>query len=80
MLYLTLSIGIIIGMTITEQLAQAILRSNVSRYRIYKDTGVSQVILHRIVKGYAGCSMETLTTLCDYLNLELKPKNKKEGK
>ena len=47
-----------------------------SRYRIHMDTGISQTVLHRIVKGIAGCNMETLDTLCEHLNLELTPKKR----
>ena len=67
-------------MTIMEQLAQAILNSDKSRYRIYKETGISQTVLHRIVTGTAACNMDTLNTLCDNLNLELVSKDRKEGK
>lgn len=58
-------------MTIMEQLAEAIKTADESRYAIHKATGISQTILHRIVKGIAGCSVETLDTLCEHLNLEL---------
>jgi len=63
-----------------EQLAKTIEESEVTRYRISKDTGVNQSVLVRIVKGTGGCSLETLDVLCDYLGLELacrEPKRKK---
>ncbi|MFC1762701.1 helix-turn-helix domain-containing protein [Planctomycetota bacterium] len=63
-----------------EQVAKAISDSGKTRYRIYKDTGISQTVLHRIVVGTHACNMETLNTLCDYLNLELAPKGRKAGK
>ena len=57
--------------TILEQLAKAIESSDVTRYRISKDTGINQSVLVRIVKGTGGCSLETLDILCGYLGLEL---------
>lgn len=66
--------------TILKQLAKAIEKSDVTRYRISKDTGINQSVLVRIVKGTGGCSLETLDVLCDYLGLELacrKPKRKR---
>lgn len=61
--------------TILEQLARAIEESDVTRYRISKDTGINQSVLLRIVKGTGGCNLETLDRLCQYLNLELRPVN-----
>ena len=63
-----------------ETLTQAIKDSGKSRYRIAKDTGVDPVILWRIFHGERGCSLKTADLLCDYLNLELVSKDKKEGK
>lgn len=63
--------------TILEQLAKAIEDSDVTRYRISKDTGINQSVLLRIVKGIGGCNMETLDRLCEYLGLELKPVNRR---
>ena len=66
--------------TILEQLARAIEESDVTRYRISKDTGINQSVLLRLVKGTGGCSLETLDVLCGYLGLELarrKPGRKK---
>ena len=60
-----------------EQLAKAIEYSDVTRYRISKDTGINQSVLLRIVKGTGGCNLETLDKLCEYLGLELRPVNKK---
>lgn len=61
--------------TILEQLARAIEESDVTRYRISKDTGINQSVLLRIVKGTGGCNLETLDRLCQYLNLELRSVN-----
>ena len=64
-----------------KKLAEAIKKSGKSRYQIYKDTGIDQSVLHKIVNG-GGCSIETIDILCEYLELELvakkKPKIKKK--
>lgn len=61
-----------------DKLAKAIEKSGKSRYQIYKDTGIDQSVLHKIVNG-GGCSIETADILCEYLGLELVQK-KKRGK
>ncbi len=61
---------------IMEKIVKAIEKSGKSRYQIWQDTGVSQTVLHRIVKG-GTCSIETLDILCKYLGLELMPKKTK---
>ena len=60
---------------IMENVAKAIKESGKSRYQIYKDTGIDQSVLHKIVNG-GGCSVQTLEILCKYLGLELVRKRK----
>ncbi len=63
-----------------DKLANAIEKSGKSRYQIYKDTGIDQSVLHKIVNG-GGCSIETADILCKFLGLELvSKKGKKRGK
>jgi DNA-binding Xre family transcriptional regulator len=63
-----------------KNIVKAIEKSGKSRYKIWQDTGISQVILHRIVKG-GTASVETLDILCKYLGLELVPeRQKKKGR
>ena len=61
---------------ILEEIRKAIKKSGLSRYRIAKDTGIDQSVLFRIVNA-GSCSIETADRLCRYLNLELKPTQKK---
>ncbi len=58
-----------------DKLAKAIEQSGKSRYQIYKDTGIDQSVLHKIVNG-GGCSVQTLEILCEYLRFELVEKRK----
>ncbi|MBL7186846.1 MAG: helix-turn-helix transcriptional regulator [Phycisphaerae bacterium] len=53
-----------------EKLAEAIENSEHSRYEIWRQTGVDQSVLHRIVNG-GSCSIETANRLCEFLGLEL---------
>lgn len=48
-----------------------------SRYRISKDTGISQSLLCRLMNGERGLSIENLELLAEYLELDIviKPKN-----
>jgi len=66
-----------------DAIRKAIKAGGVTRYRIAKDTGVSQSQLSRLMIGERGLSIEALERLADYLGLRivLKPKRrKKRGK
>ena len=49
----------------------AITASDQSRYRIAKDTGISQAQLSRLMSGERGLSIEALELLADYLGVEI---------
>jgi len=61
---------------ILRSIAEAIERCGKSRYQIHKETGIDQAVLCRIVNG-GRCSLETAEQLCEYLGLELRPRQKK---
>lgn len=61
---------------IMQNIIKAMEKSGKTRYQIWQDTGISQTILHRIVKG-GTASIETLDILCKYLNLKLVQEKKK---
>jgi plasmid maintenance system antidote protein VapI len=66
---------------ISEQLREAMLAADVSRYRIAKDIGVTEALLSRFMNGVAGLGQETIDKIGEYLGLELvqadKPKARK---
>jgi hypothetical protein len=62
---------------ISDQLREAIVQSDKSRYRIAMDTGISQAILSRFVRTECGLSLAYFDVLADYLGLELAPKKSK---
>ncbi len=64
---------------IMEELAKAIENSEHSRYEIWRQTGVDQSVLHRIVNG-GSCSIETADRLCKFLGLELVQGRKRKSK
>ncbi len=55
----------------TEQLKQAIHESGLSVYRVAKDSGVPQPVLHRFMAGEQGLKLETADKLAKYLKLKL---------
>ena len=66
--------------TISDQLRQAILDADVSRYRICADLEFDQGALSKFMNGRAGLGIETIDRIAEYLNLELverKPKPRK---
>ncbi len=56
---------------VTEALREAVENSEDTRYRIAKETGISEANLCRLVQGTRGLSWENLDILCRYLGLEL---------
>jgi len=56
---------------ILQQLRELIEASEQSRYRIWKDTGIDQGQLSKLVHGKAGVSVEVLERLIEYLDLEV---------
>ena len=69
---------------LSEQLREAILRSGISRYRIAKDTGISEAQLSRFINRVCGLGQEASDTIGKYLGLQLvgpqneKPKRKEK--
>lgn len=61
--------------TITEQLRAAIAAAGVTRYRIAKETGLSESALSRFVKGTRGMDLNSVDKLATYLGLELVAKD-----
>lgn len=57
--------------TITEQLKAAINGADISRYRIAKETGLTEAGLSRFVNGLQGLSLESVDKLAVCLGLEL---------
>ena len=62
---------------LSDQLRAAILAAPVTRYRISQDTGVNEGQLSRFVHRHVGLSLETVDVLVEYLDLELKPRQRK---
>ena len=56
---------------LSDQIRQAVVDSKVSRYQIWKDTGIDQSVLGKFVAGKRGISMETLDVLAEYLGLRV---------
>jgi transcriptional regulator with XRE-family HTH domain len=62
---------------ISEQLIEAIEASDLSRYRISKETGIAQSTLSEFVNGNRWLSLQNIDLVCDLLGLELKKKGSK---
>ncbi|RLS36443.1 MAG: hypothetical protein DWH81_12440 [Planctomycetota bacterium] len=67
---------------LTDQLRQAIDDSGLTRYRIMKETGISESTLSKFYLGQRGLSMEAMNALgeCLQLTITLGRKPVKEGK
>ena len=67
---------------LTDQLRQAIDESGLTRYRIAKETGISESALSQFYNGHRGLSMGALNALGEYLQLRitLGRKPSKKGK
>lgn len=64
---------------ILDAICNAIEGSDRTRYRIAKDTGISQTQLSRLMSGERGLSIDALERLADYLGLEItmRPKQRR---
>jgi plasmid maintenance system antidote protein VapI len=56
---------------LSEQLREAILRSGISRYRIAKDTGISEAQLSRFINRVCGLGQDASDQIGKYLGLRL---------
>ena len=56
---------------LTDQLRQTIDNCGVTRYRIAKETGISESTLSKFCLGQRGISMDALDRLGEYLGLEI---------
>lgn len=65
-----------------EQVKQALEASGKTRYRVAKESGISQGQLSRLVSGERGLTVDTLEKLADCLGLEIviRPKRRRKGK
>ena len=65
-----------------DQIRKAIEYSSKSRYRIWKETGITQGQLSRLMKGERGLSLDALERLTDCLGLEvvIRPKRGRKGR
>ena len=56
---------------VSDQIRAAIESSGMSRYRIWKETGIDQSVLSKFMLGQRGISMESLDRLGELLDLEV---------
>jgi len=56
---------------LTDQIRRAIDESGVSRYRLWKETGIDQATLSRFMAGKAGMTLKSLDVLADALHLRV---------
>ena len=65
-----------------EEIRYAIVASDKSRYRLWRETGISQGHLCEFMTGKKGLSVPALEKLTDALGLEIvtRPKNSRRGK
>ena len=68
--------------SILDDIRKAIKASRKTRYRISKDTGISESQLCGLMAGTKGLSIEAMERLADYLGFEIviKPKIKSRHK
>lgn len=63
----------------TEQLRQAIDKSDLSRYAICKRIGIPQSTMSRFMAGDCGLAVETIDKLCELLGVKLTATKRKRG-
>ena len=65
---------------ISEQLKEAILNADVSRYRIAKETGLTEASLSRFLNDVSGLSLDSIDKVGDYLELDITTRERKPRK
>ncbi len=66
--------------TLIDQIRQAVLDSDMTRYQISKLTDIDQASLSRFVHGERGLSDEAINLIGELLNLEIVVRKKPKGK
>jgi hypothetical protein len=56
---------------ITERLQEAIRSSGMTRYAIWRQTGIDQALLCHFMKNECGLSLSTVDKILDVLELEI---------
>ncbi len=56
---------------LVDELRNAILHCGQTEYRVAKESGVSQPVLNRFLRGQRGISLETAAKFAAYLRLHL---------
>jgi DNA transposition AAA+ family ATPase len=56
---------------VSDQIRRAIKDCGLTRYRIYKETGIDQASLSKFLSGERGLSLEALDKLGELLNLKV---------
>jgi len=56
---------------VLDEIRKAIEASGKTRYRLWKETGIDQSHLSRLMKGEAGLSVASLEKLAEALGLEI---------
>ena len=54
-----------------DEIRNAVNESNLSQYKIAKDTGLDKAQLSRLMSGERGLSIDSAEKLVDYLGLEI---------
>jgi len=65
---------------LSEQIRAAIEAAGVTRYRISKDTGISESMVSKFMSGDRGLSMEYLDVLGEYLELDVVRRQERKGR
>ncbi len=63
-----------------KTLKDAIRRSGMTRYAIWKATGIHQSALSRFMEGERSLSLDAASKLLDLFDLKIVPKSKRKGR
>ena len=66
--------------TLIDQIRQAVLDADMTRYEISKQTGIDKASLSRFVHGERGLSDKAINLIGELLNLEIVVRKKRKGR
>lgn len=65
------------SLSFTDQIRQAVLNSEMTRYQIAQKTGIDKASLLRFVNGERGLSLAAIDILAELLGFEVRQKKEK---
>jgi ribosome-binding protein aMBF1 (putative translation factor) len=65
---------------VREAIREAVEASGKTRYQLWKETGIDQAVLSRLVAGKGGMTLDNMERLAEALGLEIVVRKQRKGR